>query len=224
MSMGPSPSLGGGLAVQDCPTVCITLCDPKYFPRCSNDCMEQAKCCSGGGDNGGGNGGGSCPTVCPDYCDPKYAPGCSNDCYEQRTSCSCGAGSGSNSPPPKSTQMMGMRPLGIGGPVPPNSPCSPPVGIGPVLVPASGLPQSVVVYDFVGNSQISGLLVTCAETGVSMLSSCNVLTFFRPTAGSYSYSTPGGAGNRCSFPMNGHNYSSGLTSTASQVSIRVTQS
>src|SRR5260221_14601308 len=61
MSIGPSPSLGGGLAVQDCPGACEDVCDPKYLPICTNDCWELIKCCDnggGGGSGGGGSGGG----------------------------------------------------------------------------------------------------------------------------------------------------------------------
>src|SRR5260221_3573209 len=61
MSIGPSPSLGGGLAVQDCPGACEDVCDPKYLPICTNDCWELMKCCDnggGGGSGGGGSGGG----------------------------------------------------------------------------------------------------------------------------------------------------------------------
>ena len=105
-------------------------------------------------------------------------------------------------------------------------PCNPPPG-GPVPppVPSSGNKQSLAVVDEVHNSSISGLLITCANTGVTLTSQCSAVDFFRPfTGGPFTYSTPGGAGTRCTVPLDSHNYSSGsVTSSAGQEHVPVTQ-
>jgi hypothetical protein len=220
MSIGPSPSLGGGLAVQDCPTHCPDLCDPKYLPACSNDCYEPRKCCSGGdGDGGGGGGGGGdvCPTVCPDTCDPKYLPRCSNDCQEQMSSCSCssgGSGTGSNPWGPKVNGLdQGMM---APAPAPPASitPCSPPDGTAPVLVPDSTSPYSgTVTINPFSFASLTGLRVTCVETGVTLVYDCGFVTFFHnDNIGNKTYTCPGGRATNCPPGMGTGNWGSGSVS------------
>lgn len=44
---------------------------------------------------------------------------------------------------------------------------------------------------------LSGMWITCTETGVSLNSVCGAVTFYHNTSGTKHYTTPGGNGTRC---------------------------
>lgn len=97
--------------------------------------------------------------------------------------------------------------------VPLSIPCSPPPALRlPPAVPGSGsgfgagvLPQRFDGAHFIS---ICGLYVTCAETGVTLISDGNALQFYSSSSGTASFSTPGGPGGECP-SSSGHTYSSG---------------
>lgn len=69
MSVGPVPVLSGALGATVCTNACPHVCDPKWLPRCWNDCQQMLCVCCGGihcplGDGDGPPGGGDPPPVC----------------------------------------------------------------------------------------------------------------------------------------------------------------
>jgi hypothetical protein len=89
MSIGPAPTLAGGLLASSCDFYCPDICDPKYLPACTNDCEQARKCCQQGGDGNGGDG------------DGDGNGGCTNG------DCGCDSGGGSGGPTPSLT-LPGM--------------------------------------------------------------------------------------------------------------------
>ena len=78
------------------------------------------------------------------------------------------------------------------------------------------------------NTGVSGLAMTCIETGVTLTSGCHGdVTFYLPTGGgvTYHFSTPGGPGNRCTYPYAGYNYSRATASghSGTGVNLHVTE-
>jgi hypothetical protein len=111
--------------------------------------------------------------------------------------------------------------LGRGG-----LPCTPPPGGPvPVPVPSSGATQVVKIVDGVHGQDISGLSITCSNTGVTVNAGCSYATFYRASMfTAQTYSTPGGNGTQCMSPHQVHVYSSGSTTTTTpQLTIPVTQ-
>ena len=59
---------------------------------------------------------------------------------------------------------------------------------------------------------VTGLFITCEDTGVTLGSECIAVIFYHTTEGSKTYSTPGGPGHDCDTIPNAHNYTSGTAS------------
>lgn len=80
----------------------------------------------------------------------------------------------------------------------------------PTSVPGSGFGSAVLTQRVSGITgiPICGLLVTCAETGVTLISDGTSQVFYSSTSGTASFSTPGGVGGECP-SSSGHTYSSG---------------
>ena len=205
----------------------VVLCDCQLLGPRGDGAGGDCNCDGGGGGGGGGNGEGICPTVCPDWCDPKYAPVCTNDCFIQMEKCrgTCGIERVHTNSVINGMPRAGIGDVGNGGDAPPPLPCSPPPG-GPVPPPviSSGSSQAVSIAAG-ADGAISGLLITCLETGVSLVSQCGGVTFFRPSfMVSNTFTTAGGGGARCSTPFDGHNYSGGSATTSTpMVAVPVTR-
>ena len=97
---------------------------------------------------------------------------------------------------------------------PPCAQTLPPVPIGGITPPAvpgptSPISQGVEIEDQIPHF-VSGLPVTCAQSGVTQTATCTSggMLFYQPDPNTKHYSTPGGAGTDCS-GMGGHIYSSG---------------
>lgn len=220
MSIGPGPTMAGGLSVGMCRKLCTRVCDP---PDLCGDVHCRDSCCACPGPDGI-----SCdpwlpPCIGNPLC-PKY--GGDDDCLPTPLApercgcgfpgCDCGPGtapircgfdrlspglSGSLPwwPGPRCCKTRDREdwillrraiPLNAGGPV--DVPR-------PVAVPGPGAANSqrVKVFFPFAPEDVQGIWITCTETGVSFQSVCGFVTFNHDTTGTKHYSTPAAAGLGC---------------------------
>jgi hypothetical protein len=171
-----------------------------------------------GGGNGGGNGGSCCSN---NGNGPFLAPSGGSG---SGSCCGNGTNGGGNAPPGNGyirclegtygggrdsvpTPLGNIRngavllPLGSGGPIS-QPPCVSPTGTAPAAVPSSSAPFSQTVSVVHGvpigqNPAVSGLWVTCVDTGVTLTSSCTNMVFYQNGGGTKTYTTPGGPSLAC---------------------------
>jgi hypothetical protein len=101
------------------------------------------------------------------------------------------------------------------GPPSPGCGCPPnPGGPNPSVPPTSGYSQYIHCTDSTISGFVSGLVVTCAETGVALTTACaGTGAFYQPDANTKHYSSTKGAGFNCQL-MQGFTYDSGSVTAA----------
>jgi len=133
---------------------------------------------------------------------------------------SCGGGPGGPGGPSPGGGPGGPSPGGgPGGPPPGGGPGGPPPGGGPQPTPCPGCspppppgPGSPYSQGAIINEGVTGLVITCQNTGVTLPGTCLDAIFYHTTTGSKTYSQPGGPGADCDQPPNPHNYGPGSAS------------
>lgn len=224
MSIGPGAALGGGLQVCPQGQFCI-LSNP-------SDPLSPGDNCNNGGpgnpnDPGGPGNGGTCSAPSGGGGSMSGGSGISGggDGVSYPT---WSGGSGSNG---SGTWGIVYYPLGGGFAYPlPYAPdgqygiayplsdpgtstigCPPPPGTAPDPVPGSedGNPFDLVYVNDTtfGGSRVSGLSITCLETGGSQTGTCSPSTFYyTPDVFIRHYLTPGGSGTDCDPPNQGQSF------------------
>jgi len=247
-SLGGGLTLGAGGADPCCPT----LVGPPD-PCCSdNGCTGTGIGPLGGGSflpgigplgGGGGNGGnGGC---CSDNGGgPFLGPGGGGNGNGNGCGCGSNGGNGGNGGPLgagtgykcelTSTYAGGRDSLPTvrgnirnGAMLPPlfggGSCATPPPGTAPAPVPSSSSPFSIQAGIFNGSTPVGGLTLTCTESGVSFITTCNTFTglytFYFNDGHAKHFTQPGGPGLTC--PNNPGNYGASGNSGTGTVIVMV---
>jgi hypothetical protein len=214
---------------QDCEQQrCPQYCDSKYFPGCCNDCKAACNVC--GMTDCSQCPGGEC------YCPPG-----NTTCLEWREKCKCPS-SGSPFSPLSGGGSCGLEPCDAENSetllmptfrralssayvntsrLPTEVPCVVAPGLStPVPVPSSGSSALVTVRDVDDHGGfITGLWVTCQETGVTYPSAQSV-EYFADSVADRTFSTPGGVGISQA-DNQAHNFGPGSTTSWGVLNIEV---
>ena len=99
----------------------------------------------------------------------------------------------------------------------------PPTDVAPSPAPGPGSPYHHDVSVSFGHFPISGLPITCAETGVTVASACGTVRFYHDVAGTKHYSTPQAMGSPCVPPYDPVEWTAGSAAAdVSQPSVSIT--